>query len=1762
MRRLGLLVCLAVGAADAVNTGQEVPFDQWLYQNRDFMEITILSRPGVEEGSDPELARCGDIYKNSSLDASIEIQTKYNNMEVLGADPVLPTLTVGWETCTEERFEVWEYFVRYMVDPAYNGNVRADSKPDIVALADNFRFVLCNQISASAADPNRCAGVSELATTAAKFENQVRKITCSAFSNTNGELDSNLPFADAKSYVINSLTVDILECEGSPCSFLDKLSRAIDTDNVLEIDTNKNELSPDITDSVCYGVALGNLEFPTAKKMFMLAIDETKFRGGNGTFPQIKCTNSNDCGYTPLVPRVCVGKDAGARQCVPCPYVNTTDKNSYQAGSGCQAGNLQYCMEGFNCKGGLFCADATQGRLGNFRYPTAPDGVCTSDGFCEELGGDPESQCAAESQLAAVYFYSSNGNQAKVPCLGDGVLGEGFDQGSSAISPLNAPFAKLVLPYDCGNGTNMKRVLNLVNTRYTEDYETIFTGTVPAYTKVGYSEFYNYFCVGLPVKSIGGEKDLLHRVDKFVTDVIGMDSRIINISDRAYRSLPQQCGVDTETAWCVSLDTCTPNTGCQLEQSTKRVLGGIQVVPGNSLRLSFYPGGDTIELNDKLYANKTYWPKLFENNKVSVVNSGQWVDNIARFRRRYIGKDIPPPPPPVTINYRQCPDQFGYAFAWESDTNNYCCFVPTTPSEPTFSEVAQMCPPGSGVYAGGAQYKTNCGFCTSDLPDCTGSDPSWVCYDANSAEPPQPPPPPPPRPRPIPKCPLSTPYPYDGDGVIGGYCCSSPPTSSGADGPNLMDLCATTAYGATCPGKPPCLANVLIDSIWNWAYNINASHWCPFEAPFPYLSSSNAYNANNNGDMVDPTRAADKCCSVPPVALNTIPGGAAKCEGENVVDTTCLRAPCYNPNYFIISGGMCPQEFPYSFEYALQDGIDKKSGCCQLKVDDTHPYCNRLSSNASDGVLCSDMECEDFSSSGDAESTSQGKSVNGPSFFQDLKPMQNVKPYANSCTREFPYAFAWEKTTSSADFVDPGCQLYCGKDPKLEGKGCDRCCPDTLNGRDCDAQCQEKCEACKTLVQPIMERNQTAPFYFGEFNYPSVRAPGFWQENKLYNYGDLVPSSTDSKSWRTVGQLPMTYMGAFRNFILPDENGVFRQEKGGQFFLPKGVDGINVGGEAMATQSTGCAYMRPVLSNFQQKPTSPTGGPYARTCPYDYPYMNELDSSFCCAVNCVSGELSDNGCDGKNCPESLRIKCNKDNPAEKCLFYGAHQGQCSGTINVDPLGFAEPLKDMYGEMLYREGGSTAIFYHGTRGGPQSLNPYVLNSVDVTDPIQNQQNPCTYGTEFRVKNRVAPPPLTLMFPEFCYAISREEYESNEFFKESGWTLSTMQLNFLERIQNLQGFETLIGGDGGVRFIRGIKDICEPLWNNDFENDLVWQASVSLSPPSPPAPAGEAVPNLEEPQYFASKLSGYPRATTEYETFTKVAARVDPDDANVCPRTDFSGSCQYLRGLNGSGTESFGDCGDQTRVTKFSAWAIKLLSDTLEGTDSAENAFGLNDISFYGITGSLLRNLSAMTKAELDAIVNITAFGGSNWSFFPQFPQGAPSKNALCFNYGVSAGAAVSSGLVSLYQANVVPTEAVSTSKLNYSFMFQENAYEGGFECLQTSEGTTEYRTHDFPVTGAPAPLANLIRVNSEDPESACFCDSGGAVEDSPLAPCDYEKATNDANDMPPAPPPAPTLPPTPAPTPPAPTPKPTSLGDIIRSENDQTTREIGLLAAVL
>lgn len=290
--------------------------------------------------------------------------------------------------------------------------------------------------------------------------------------------------------------------------------------------------------------------------------------------------------------------------CVPCPHFNASDTNAQKSGAGCDAGELGYCAAVYNCDDGFFCADVIASG-DTISGPVVP-GVCTDQGSCQDRDPifgraktsmrDELSYCSAQSQTAVVYFYDQPESITSVlPCIGDNAfLLSGFSGAGGRFidEETQRPYAKLVIPFDCANSNLLRDVYSKFSQRISNvdlfganyaDGEKLDVGT--------YYQFFNAFCGNNGnMKSVGTSRGSLPDVlEKYIRR---FESRVTP----TVAKIPDGKTDQIYSGWCVSMTACNDCTA-------QRVVGGLQIVPGNQFRLAFqagaiFPGGEEGSLGD------------------------------------------------------------------------------------------------------------------------------------------------------------------------------------------------------------------------------------------------------------------------------------------------------------------------------------------------------------------------------------------------------------------------------------------------------------------------------------------------------------------------------------------------------------------------------------------------------------------------------------------------------------------------------------------------------------------------------------------------------------------------------------------------------------------------------------------------------------------------------------------------------------------------------------------------------------------------------------------------------------------------------------------------------------------------------------------------------------------------------------------------------------------------------------------------------------
>ena len=287
--------------------------------------------------------------------------------------------------------------------------------------------------------------------------------------------------------------------------------------------------------------------------------------------------------------------------CVPCPHFNASDTNAQRSGAGCDAGELGYCAAVYNCDDGFFCADViAAGETNN--GPVVP-GVCTDQGSCQDrdpvfgkaVASDTTrnelSYCSAQSQTAVAYFYDQPKNILDtLPCIGANALLTGGGSGRVIDETSLRPYAKLVLPYDCANSELLREVHNKFSQRISN--VDLFGANYADGEKLGvgtYYQFFDAFC--------GNRGDMKSVVDGISNSLSATLEHYVNkfeshVSSK-YAKIPDGKTGEVYSAWCMSMIACD-------DCVTERVVGGIQLVPGNQFRLAFQAGAPTGALGGSL----------------------------------------------------------------------------------------------------------------------------------------------------------------------------------------------------------------------------------------------------------------------------------------------------------------------------------------------------------------------------------------------------------------------------------------------------------------------------------------------------------------------------------------------------------------------------------------------------------------------------------------------------------------------------------------------------------------------------------------------------------------------------------------------------------------------------------------------------------------------------------------------------------------------------------------------------------------------------------------------------------------------------------------------------------------------------------------------------------------------------------------------------------------------------------------------------------
>lgn len=353
-------------------------------------------------------------------------------------------------------------------------------------------------------------------------------------------------------------------------------------------------------------------------------------------------------------------------------------------------------------------------------------------------------------------------------------------------------------------------------------------------------------------------------------------------------------------------------------------------------------------------------------------------------------------------------------------------------------------------------------------------------------------------------------------------------------------------------------------------------------------------------------------------------------------------------------------------------------------------------------------------------------------------------------------------------------------------------------------------------------------------------------------------------------------------------------------------------------------------------------------------------------------------------------------------------------------------------------------------------------------------------------RTTPPPATLMFPEFCYWTNNKEYTGN--FTEA----SSDQKQMLDKFASTRGFELL--GSGGALGDNIIEFMCRPLWEDNFDDDVFWKASMLLDP---------------------------------------------ADDL-------------FSKGEFGFGVDNTVSENNSTALNNNQKW-LQALEIPFELTRSYESTYFLSAVS--NILGDYVNTFAPCAHKFLGLNQGTGGFVNSNLNTFLnqakyalQMQNQYPNWNSMCFNNIGSddiVERSVYGGQISIFSSYYYTD---STNYKDYA-AFQESEYLGGFSCKKADlEMPSLFRNKEGGLNLLPAFPGNCFCSEEQEKEKSAGC---LGYLPAPGPDCDALPYPT----LPPTPPP-----PTKKPTTPAPTAKPTTLGQLIEQEDEQTEREIGILAA--
>ena len=1674
------------------DAAQGLMFDEYLNQNKNYINLTVTYLDAYKNLDElPKSARCGTLKPiNFNYEENDGVAKCFQNSSTGGCYKK-KQVVVGWETCTMNGFQdVWEYFVRGMVDN--NVNIRApllqsDDPDEIFAsLGRDLKAVMCNQIYLYALDPSACTKPED----ASSGE-------CSAF-NLIGQIKPK-EFERAIDYVQNRLTDGMaLTCSnGNRCSFLRKISDLL---GGASYDSSFQSNQEDSDGLECYDFYQGELfeRDTTISAKFFLSVDESTFNSATGVAPPASCSKTRgdgfkDCGENLYVPRLCLtdsNPDKSGGVCVPCPNYDANDNRSKESGYGCKVPNLGYCTESYHCNDGLYCRSRGPG-------DENVGGICTFEGICNDVlhKNYTVSSCAAESQQAILYFYAASSDDEStkaIPCVASTAF-----QDTDLDDFLNAPYAKLVLPFDCGNYSKMNAVYNAVMDRLEDGMNLYPENSNVVFRRLSYIEFFEPFCVGVPVKTLGkdkiGEDDLVERVKNF-SRFVGLASQVLELSDRG--SSPD-AGCDNRqnmiTAWCVTQATCAPGQTIDNCDTNGRALGGIQIVPGNSLRVTFYPGvytpsGDTYEMN-----NVSYWPILQYNqdkNRIAYLQPASPTPDALNIMM----KD----PNTVFANCKTDANEDGTTIMKCSDDS----VVDLANPDPTcglFTDVAVtdtydyiFCDgdvtPQNGIKADTAK---DCAIACERLPDGA---PDFMSYNDDSKE-----------------C----------------RCCAQ--IGNGRTATNeSYDPCRTDFVGTKPPAPPvdPCKGHRANPEDFTNKRITDKMGGAPFSAFYPWAMYP-PFDYFGCKDRIE-TGASD------------LSGAISFCRSQVNDSKLQVQLPFYNNDIYAFileedgNGFSCCKDIKPMWE--AQSGTYGKL---------LRPFCDFKTQY---GVrFLYDLRSEQYGPENSAQvnnnnlygvlqsAIARGDTQPNNTYYFNVDDNREICDPSNYCD-----TYNWQDKGMTGNVARQSCYCSFGTDSDHPTEDY---LPPTCNAKYFKAGTDEESKPGDpgyNYFPTTGSRTQAPGLYQGNIPITMKYTGSDWDlfTNQKYpswcgfngqgsTGGIYVDPSDDSDSWGTVcaPQVLIDYCAEVwptrsvnpdNNYTAGNQNAFGKAYKlfsdqtdddSEVIFLPPKNNG-NKDVNAKYYKLTGTCSEQSKVDNLKKLAKSWRNVAHLPPDFFGFQFLHEDPNN-----PAFSGELFNYQYNWTKDYENFRDMSQTAGCAYSRAVFDA--------LKINPVPENIKNSDLF------------LFLSNTRNDsrfiqqiqrPQSLNPYAMNFLSDIDNIDGRLND-KGQKKLNYPIHSAPTPLTLMFPEFCYMADTSHVQ--QFFKTTGWKFSQQQTNFIGKIALLQGFAEPNPNIDAL-LTDAIQEICEPLWNDDFENDVMWKSTITEDDS-----VDQSVSGINAELSF--------RAQTEDSA--KYHAKDDSDYEN-----------KLLPDGYGLPNDQEDQCGD--RVSYFMGKILNIFKTLNVVGSVAKQEFG-----FLGMN---------QDKFQKGVVLNITA-----QTPFSYFKAGDLAKNSMCFNLQGSFSdgrQAMGSGLLSVYQAYSISQKTDNTPGENLNdptgYFFDERRHTGGMECYShtnvfgellkklNTQYTNVDNTVDKFLKGTPSFSGSVAESYGSGP---CYClDEDSDSNPERLPTCTYK--ISDANENLPAPPSQPTPGPTPTPTPPPTTNAPTSLGQLIQSENDQTTREIGILAA--